>query len=294
MTCQHCQTWILDDDHRCRRCGRRVRNTRNRISPNSYPIAATATAPAYEADDDATPQLIASGLAPSEPQPEDTQQPLFSTARPDSRVIPFHSLTTQAERESIRARAADRARPAPLKSAKIEAPRARPRSTRSPDQRRLDFEGERAIVARPQSNIICDAPVAPARLRIEAAAIDASIIAIGCVFAMLPFLFAHIELLVDRHRLPFFALAVLPVPLLYKLLWSFAGRDTTGMRVAGLRLIDFDGNPPSRSSRYQRLLWSVLSFLAAGVGLIWAFVDEDGLTWHDHISGTFPTIVSKE
>jgi hypothetical protein len=30
--------------------------------------------------------------------------------------------------------------------------------------------------------------------------------------------------------------------------------------------------------------------LAAGTGLIWALVDEDSLTWHDHISGTFPTL----
>ncbi|MBV9671003.1 MAG: RDD family protein, partial [Acidobacteriales bacterium] len=116
----------------------------------------------------------------------------------------------------------------------------------------MDFDGGGAVIARPQSSIICDAPVAPVRLRIEAAAIDTAIIAVGCTFALLPFLLAHAPLFLDRHRLPFFALAVLPVPLLYKLLWTFVGRDTTGMRCAGLRLIDFDGNPPSRSSRYQR------------------------------------------
>src|SRR3954471_8057485 len=44
MTCQYCQTWILDDDHRCRRCGRRVRNTPSRVSPSTFPIAASALA----------------------------------------------------------------------------------------------------------------------------------------------------------------------------------------------------------------------------------------------------------
>ena len=39
-----------------------------------------------------------------------------------------------------------------------------------------------------------------------------------------------------------------------------------------------------------RLGGSVLSFLAAGIGLVWSLVDEDRLTWQDHISSTFPTI----
>jgi uncharacterized RDD family membrane protein YckC len=83
------------------------------------------------------------------------------------------------------------------------------------------------------------------------------------------------------------------VPVLYKLLWTVAGRDTVGMSVAGVRLVDFDGNPPSRERRYQRLLGSFISALAGGIGLIWALVDEDRLTWHDHMSSTFPTIASE-
>jgi hypothetical protein len=29
------------------------------------------------------------------------------------------------------------------------------------------------------------------------------------------------------------------------------------------------------------------------MGLIWALVDEDSLTWHDHISSTFPTLADE-
>jgi hypothetical protein len=32
-----------------------------------------------------------------------------------------------------------------------------------------------------------------------------------------------------------------------------------------------------------------LSLAAGGLGLLWALVDEETLTWHDHISKTFPT-----
>jgi hypothetical protein len=32
-----------------------------------------------------------------------------------------------------------------------------------------------------------------------------------------------------------------------------------------------------------------VSFIAAGIGLLWALVDEERLTWHDYMSKTFPT-----
>lgn len=296
MTCQHCQTWILDDDHRCHRCGRRVRNTPARISPDTYPIAATATAPAY----DFSPR---SQAAVEERQPEAItalgQQALFNMPASDPRVIPFDSLTTHAERESIRARAAEIARPAPLKTERVEAPRPRVRKNRSADQRRLDFSnlefnGEQQAAALPQSSIVCDAPVAPIRLRLQAAAIDGLIMAAGCALVLGMFRLLGGEMMLDKHITPFAVLAVVTVPLFYKLLWTFAGRDSVGMRAAGLQLVDFDGNPPSDAGRYQRLCGTLLSFLAGGMGMVWALVDEDGLTWHDHISSTFPAILLNE
>jgi hypothetical protein len=39
-----------------------------------------------------------------------------------------------------------------------------------------------------------------------------------------------------------------------------------------------------------RALSACLSFCAGGIGLLWALVDEEKLTWHDHISKTFPTL----
>ena len=34
--------------------------------------------------------------------------------------------------------------------------------------------------------------------------------------------------------------------------------------------------------------------LPAGLGLLWALVDEESLTWQDHISHTFPTPIAYE
>jgi uncharacterized RDD family membrane protein YckC len=208
-------------------------------------------------------------------------------------VIPFDSLTTAAERESIRARAAEIARPAPIKNSKVEIRRARAKRVPSSEQRRLEFFGENEIPSQPQSHIICDAPVAPPALRVRAALIDGLLIACGCLAALSLYLYQGGTLLPGKHAALFLLASLATVPAVYKVIWTAAGRDTIGMQRAGLCLVDFDGNPPSRERRYQRTFGSVISLLAAGIGLVWALVDEDNLTWHDHMSSTFPTIASE-
>ncbi|MBV9759225.1 MAG: RDD family protein [Acidobacteriaceae bacterium] len=267
-----------------------MRSTPARISPETYPIAATATAPAY----DYSPPAEVAAWQEQQAAAPSGQQALFSMPSAEPRVIPFDSLTTHAERESIRARAAELARPAPFKTERVEAPRPRVRKTRSTDQRRLEFTSEEQAAALPQSSIVCDAPVAPVRLRLQAGAMDGLLMVIGCGLALGLFRILGGEFALDKRIAVFVALAIVTVPLFYKLLWTVAGRDTFGTRAAGLQLVDFDGNRPSQAQRYQRLCGTVLSFLAAGMGMIWALVDEDGLTWHDHISSTFPAILLEE
>ena len=289
MTCQHCQTWNLDDDHRCRRCGRRIRSTPTR-SAAAYPIAATATARAYEveAENEESP-------LPTEPGqqtlfPPQARGPVLLPPSRD-RVVPFESTRG----DSTRARLSEVSRPAPLKVEKVEvSPRGRRGSNRKTgpqaEQQRLDLFGEPEVLTQPQSNIICDAPVAPNALRTQSAFMDSLVILIGCALAITVFRLAGGTIVFDKRLLPYALGALATIPVAYRLIWSYAGIDSVGMHITGLRLIDFDGNPPSRERRLQRTFGSFVSFLAAGIGLVWALVDEDGLTWHDHMSGTFPTL----
>jgi uncharacterized RDD family membrane protein YckC len=280
MNCEYCQTWILDDDHRCSRCGRRVRSSRG-----AYPASKSATARVQDLD------TLEQRSGPAVPQADTAgQQALFNNPNP-SRLVAFESLTSPEERASIRARAAGMASQEAPKRARVELRRARP-ARGSAGQQRLDFFGQEEVLTPPQSHIICDAPVAPIALRIEAALIDAVITLFPSVIGLVLFLYEGGHLSFNKHVLPFWLLAFFTVPVLYKLLWTVAGRDSIGMSFAGLRLVDFDGNPPSSERRYQRMFGGFLSVLAAGTGLIWALVDEDALTWHDHISSTFPTLAT--
>lgn len=209
-------------------------------------------------------------------------------------MIPFDSLTSAAERDAIRLRVARNVFSVPVKSTKVEVKRARTKRGASDDQGQLEFEGHEEKLRQPRTNVICDAPVAPAGLRVQAALCDALLIACGCALGIALFLYTGERLIMDKHVLAFVSAAVLTVPVFYKLLWSFAGRDTPGLRMMGLELVDFDGKRPSRDRRYLRILGSMLSLLAAGVGMAWVLVDEDRLTWHDHISSSFPTFSDRD
>jgi uncharacterized RDD family membrane protein YckC len=77
--------------------------------------------------------------------------------------------------------------------------------------------------------------------------------------------------------------------LLYKVMWCLADGDSPGMRWTHQRLVNFDGQRPDREQRLRRVASASLSLMAAGLGIVWALVDEESLTWHDHISKTFPT-----
>ena len=94
---------------------------------------------------------------------------------------------------------------------------------------------------------------------------------------------------INAKTLPLLAAVTFVVTAFYKLLFSMANGDTPGMRWARLTLVNFDGQRPTRAQRLRRLVSAFLSFFAAGLGLLWALVDEETLTWHDHISSTFPT-----
>ncbi len=208
-------------------------------------------------------------------------------------MVSFQDFASPVERESFRTRAGDFARPEPIKQTKVEVRHARPRKKTSADQQTLDFFGAEEVVRLPQSHIICDAPVAPYSLRIQAAIIDGLIMQAGMALILGGFAYAGGLSMLDKQSLLALLAALMTVPVFYKTMWAFVNRDSFGTAVVGLTIVDFDGNPPSQSRRYQRLLGSFVSVLAGGIGLIWALVDEDSLTWHDHISSTFPTLLDE-
>jgi len=137
--------------------------------------------------------------------------------------------------------------------------------------------------------ICCDAPVAVPAQRMMAVAADTSLILVASAIVMAVFMTVGGEVILSRQNAPLLVGVVAVLALFYRALWAIADGDTPGMRFAGLRLVDFDGRKPPREARMLRQAAALLSLCSLGLGLVWALVDEESLTWHDHISKTFPT-----
>jgi uncharacterized RDD family membrane protein YckC len=86
-----------------------------------------------------------------------------------------------------------------------------------------------------------------------------------------------------------YAVMGLGVVFLYSMLWALCNGESAGLRAARLRILNFDGRPANRQERLARIVSAWISVAPAGLGLVWALLDEEALTWHDQISKTFPT-----
>jgi len=190
--------------------------------------------------------------------------------------------------------------PQPVGKTKQETVRASasPRQHRPPvdksAQQSLDFVGSlpmgnHALKTSVEARIFCNAPIAQTPLRIVAAIADCSVGLLGVGLYVATFRLMGEQLVWTSNMLLSYLAAAVVISLLYRVLFCLGNGDTPGTRWAGLRLLDFDGRIPSRQQRFQRLAGGCIGVVAAGLGLFWALFDEERLTWHDHMSQTFPT-----
>ena len=281
MHCPHCRAVNQQDEERCIRCGRRLGGN----APIPYPIrqGSANTAAATAAALQPIPEEPAPAVREAEEKPE-YQASLFRDASGGNKVIPIPTLTP------LRPYHRSHREPAPRRAPSRPSAASRNQRRRADSQQSLEFHDAIAEVrVQPGETIVCDAPVAPPPRRLVAAAVDGSLIltAVGVFLAI--FFFSGGQVALDRQALSFILGVTVVIALFYRALWCLANGDSPGMRFAGLRLVDFDGKRPDREQRAVRQMASLLSFVSAGLGLVWALVDEENLTWHDHISKTFPT-----
>lgn len=63
------------------------------------------------------------------------------------------------------------------------------------------------------------------------------------------------------------------------------GGQTIGMRAWRLQVTDATGQPANLRALWRRYAIASVSLLCGGLGFCWAWLDRDGLTWHDRASG---------
>jgi uncharacterized RDD family membrane protein YckC len=224
------------------------------------------------------------------PRPRVTgvQPSLFGTEL-QPKIIPFDKASRQARPSTVEpAAAVQPTRPATRTT-------ARKSRTIDESQATLDFlqpatNPSKTLKTSAEAVIYCDAIAAAPMHRSAAAALDAAMVLLG--FGIILAIFQFVGKPVGLNRNAFLMLGGMMVltATFYSLLFAVAGALTPGMRWTDLRLINFDGFPPDGRSRAFRLIGGWISILSGGLGLVWALLDEEGLTWHDHMSKTFPTL----
>lgn len=275
MICRYCTAKNEDDDHRCRRCGRRMHT-----DTRAFPATNSSLAPAFDLNAEAAPERA--------PQPV-----------PGPRIVPTPAPNAEPRTNREPVIQASLFGPQEVPVARESAPRPASKPTAAPKpkldrpaQTSLDFT-ESTLSSQVQASIFCNAVVAPAPLRVAAVLFD----------FLYPALATALFWAVLHFGTPALSMLHLPVWLygavagasfvLYRVLYCAGNADTPGVRWAGLKLLDFDGRKPSREQRIKRALGGAVSIIAAGLGLIWALFDEERLTWHDHMSGTFAVIADQ-
>jgi uncharacterized RDD family membrane protein YckC len=248
------------------------------LQSRAAPVLQSRAAPALQFD--AAPALHQTHRPPepSAPRRPITYQPSLFTSRELPLVVRFETIAPDS----------------------VQPPPRKPRPSASRQRRRKAIPGQQALEfahasrsSQPADGVIyCDAPVAIPAHRAMAAALDASIIAIALAVFGIVFHLAGGTFVLNARTAPMFMGVAAGVVVFYRLLWCLANGDTAGQKWTRLRLVNFDGQRPTRAQRFFRTASGFLSLMAGGIGLLWGLVDEETLTWHDHISKTFPTPVN--
>lgn len=158
----------------------------------------------------------------------------------------------------------------------------------------LSFQEAKDNERAPDSDIYTDHTVAPLAARMMAGVYDAMVMLAAFGLMAIAYMVMTRNLGADpwpESGLGWAVYAILmgAVVVFYRSLFVLAGGDSPGMRWAGLRLVTFDGDTPTERDRFQRVFWGTFSLLPLGLGLFWALVDQERLTWHDLLSKTFPS-----
>lgn len=129
--------------------------------------------------------------------------------------------------------------------------------------------------------------LAPFGLRVMATVVDGALIT-GAFLAAGMVAATHVTQLPALKGIEIGSvLAIAAIGALYHALFLTLAEGTPGMKYAHIALCTFGDEDPSAVQRRKRLVALMLSLLPVGLGLAWAIFDEDHLTWHDRLSGTY-------
>jgi uncharacterized RDD family membrane protein YckC len=128
---------------------------------------------------------------------------------------------------------------------------------------------------------------APLELRFMSSLVDALLVAGGALAFVAAYAHAGGELLLGLPGLGALLGVLAVTHVLYQLLFFTFSDQTPGMRYARIGLCTLSDDNPTRAQMRRRILAQAVAVCPFGIGLLWIVLDDDGLGWHDRISGMY-------
>ena len=288
MICYRCRHWNSEDEHRCAKCATRL--TDRMVTTGLQYDGALALQPRFLPEPVQAPEAVTAVTEPETDAPRtprhlhSLQQSLFAL-REAAKVVSIDGIADeQVSRRPVRSR--------------TQKPKRQISASYLPQQGVLEFvpmpmAEPRRLSTQVEARIACGHPIASLAHRAVAGVWDAGIIAmlVAVFFGVIGYACENIlQVLTEPIVAVVAGGAVILIALTYQAAYLALRGETPGMRMAGLRLVDFDGRTPRGEQLLMRFFGDVLSTLPFGCGYMWATVDEESLSWRDHISETFVTL----
>lgn len=139
------------------------------------------------------------------------------------------------------------------------------------------------------NSLLAELPLSTASIedRFMAGVVDAALVLLGFLAFVAVFVACTPHLPEGKIAWISSGISVLAFHFLYQYLFFSLSDSTPGMRYASIALCTFDDENPTRQQMRKRIPYSFLSLAAMGLGLLWAFFDEERLGWHDRITHTY-------
>lgn len=151
----------------------------------------------------------------------------------------------------------------------------------------LDLDSATKEARPPAEHVELPFPAASIGQRTLANAVDLAMVALGAALSSLVVHLTQPALPRDKFLLIAALSAGVVLWCIYEYMFLVFGGRTTGTQAAKLRLINFKGVSVKMPRRRLRTMSMFLSTASLAMGFLWAFVDVDGLCWHDRISQTY-------
>lgn len=314
MLCNHCGFWNAEDEARCSRCGRRPERSSREDGRRLPAVSSSFVLPPLSRGNrsempppPSRKRQLDSQLDANRNRPKARQavpapatgsaETVSPAARHNSQVITFQPLG--GPDNDSEANTGPRASTASVLQSGHETdlpgpklpPLARTKSSQEDIAEEEPGEEIPLETSLPEVSTRSEREpgTAPMRARFVAGVMDVAVVvvALGVFLGVFHNLGDSLGTEVESFR----TLGFVFVGILF-FYWIFYLRyvgETAGMTWMRLRIVSFDGQPPSDLQKWGRAVGTILSCCAAGLGFLWALADEEKLTWHDRMSQTYVT-----